>query len=92
MPTLSPQLFMMIEDAMNAIRVTETEEFVRTFSNKSEFMLSTDKQLGRIYENIQYIGHSGVSMSQTMRYCQYFLYHLDEWTEERYAHLKDCAS
>ena len=85
---LSPNIFIMVKDAMNAIQIAEHQDFIRTFSDKDRgFMLSTDKRLGNIFQHICYDGHSGSSLANTMRYCQYFLNHLDEWEQEQQSHI-----
>ena len=85
---LSPNIFIMVKDAMNAIQIAEHQDFIRTFiDDKCGFMFSTDKRLGSIYQHICYDGHSGASMASTMRYCQYYLNHLDEWEQEQQSHI-----
>ena len=75
--------FIMIQDMMRAIQVTENEEFVRTFSDENAgFMFSQNSRVDQISKNIQlYKDHSGSSFAFTCRCCQYLLQNTDIWKE-----------
>jgi|SaaInlV_150m_DNA_3_1039698.scaffolds.fasta_scaffold90060_1 hypothetical protein len=80
---LTNEIFEMVLDAMNAIRITHTEEFVKQFdSDGTGFMCSNRPEIRNINDAIQYNGHSGSSFGYTMQYCSYYLNNPDEWMNE----------
>lgn len=79
---LKPYEFIMIQDMMRAIKITENVEFVKTFSkDNAGFMFSQDSRVDQIVKNIQYKNHSGASFGFTCRCCQYLLKYTDIWEE-----------
>lgn len=77
---LSKHDYIMIKDALNAIKISECEDFVKKFDNNhSGFMFSEHPLTYKIYQNIKYEGHSGCSMACTMRNAQYYLNNEDKW-------------
>ena len=82
-PKLSTHRFEMVLDGMNAIRIAECEEWVKNFDDPNTgFMCCSHPNIEKINNNIKYTGHSGCSYVCTMRNCQYFLSHMDEWKLE----------
>ena len=49
-------------------------------------MFCSHPNIEKINNNINYGGHSGCSYACTMRNCQYFLAHMDEWELEVNGH------
>jgi hypothetical protein len=80
---LSKNEFEMVQDAMNAIQIAEQQDFVKTFDSIKGFSHSIDTRLQSVFQHIQYAGHSGSSIGITMRKCQYYLTHLEEWEHEK---------
>jgi hypothetical protein len=77
---LSKHDYIMVKDALNAIKIAECEDFVKNFDNNhTGFMFSEHPSSDKIYQNIKYAGHSGCSMACTMRNAQYYLNNMDEW-------------
>ena len=73
----------MILDGMNAIRIAECEEWVKNFDDPNTgFMFCNSPNIEKINNKLNYGGHSGCSYACTMRNCQYFLAHMDEWELE----------
>jgi len=86
-PKLSTHTFNMVLDGMNAIRLAECEEWVKNFDDSyTGFMFCSHDNMNKINKNIKYDGHSGSSYAGTMRNCQYYLDHMDEWELEYNAH------
>lgn len=81
MVEITLEIFTMIKDAMDAILISETEEFVKNFNGSNGFAFTLDKRLFKIMDNIKYTGHSGSSAAQTLRECQYYLNNHDKWIE-----------
>ena len=82
-PKLSSHMFEMVLDGMNAIRISECEEWVKNFDDPNTgFTFCSHPNIEKINNNINYGGHSGCSYACTMRNCQYFLAHMDEWELE----------
>ena len=80
---LSDASFEMVMDAMNTIRITQTENFVKNFnSDDTGFMFSTRPEINIISGAMQYEGHSGSSFGFTMQSCRYYLLNPDEWMAE----------
>ena len=76
------QDFIMIQDAMNAIKMAECENFIKDFGDPyGGFSLCSDPQLNEIKRLIQFTGHSGGSFVSTLRNCQYLLNHPRKWIE-----------
>ena len=63
---------MMIEDGMNAIKISECEDFIKNFNGNS-FLTSNDPRINKIVNNMNYKGHSGASIALTLRKCQSLL-------------------
>lgn len=85
-PKLSTHNFEMILDVMNAIRIAECEEWVKNFDDPNTgFMFCSHPNMEKINNNIK-TSHSGASYACTMRNCQYFLSHMDEWELESKCH------
>ena len=57
----------MIQDAINAINLTEMWDYMKKQKNPDGFMFSTDPELDIINKKIQYSGHSGASHAWTLR-------------------------
>ncbi len=77
---LSEHDYIMVKDALNAIKMAECEDFVKNFDNNDTgFMFSEHPLTDKIYQNIKYEGHSGCSMACTMRNAQYYLNNMDKW-------------
>ena len=86
-PKLSSHMFEMVLDGMNAIRISECEEWVKNFDDPNTgFMFCSHPNIEKINNNINYGGHSGASYACTMRQCHYFIAHMDEWNLEVNAH------
>ena len=82
-PKLSTHIFEMVLDGMNAIKLAECEEWVKNFDDPNTgFMFCNSPNIEKINNKLNYGGHSGCSYAYTMRYCQYFLAHMDEWKLE----------
>jgi hypothetical protein len=80
---LSDANFEMVMDAMNAIRITQTENFVKNFNSDGiGFSFSTRPEINIISDAMQYGGHSGSSFGYTMQSCKYYLLNPDEWMAE----------
>ena len=76
---LSEHDYIMVKDALNAIKIAECEDFVKNFDNNDTgFMFSEHPLTDKIYQNIKYEGHSGCSMACTMRNAQYYLNNMDK--------------
>lgn len=74
--------FIMIQDAMNAIKTAECENFIKDFGNPyGGYSRCSDPRLDQIYSFIQYTGHSATSVVITLRNCQHLLNNPQEWTE-----------
>ena len=84
---LSDANFEMVMDAMNAIRITQTENFVKNFdSDDTGFTFSIRPEITIISDAIQYDGHSGISFGITIQYCKHYLNNPDEWIDELALH------
>jgi len=82
---LSEHDYIMVKDALNAIKIAECEDFVKNFDNNDTgFMFSEHPLTNKIYQNIKYEGHSGCSMACTMRNAQYYLNNMDKWANIEY--------
>ena len=82
---LSEHDYIMVKDALNAIKIAECEDFVKNFDNNDTgFMFSEHPLTDKIYQNIKYEGHSGCSMACTMRNAQYYLNNMDKWANLEY--------
>lgn len=82
---LSEHDYIMVKDALNAIKIAECEDFVKNFDNNDTgFMFSEHPLIDKIYQNIKYEGHSGCSMACTMRNAQYYLNNMDKWANLEY--------
>ena len=82
---LSEHDYIMVKDALNAIKMAECEDFVKNFDNNDTgFMFSQHPLTDKIYQNIKYEGHSGCSMACTMRNAQYYLNNMDKWANIEY--------
>jgi len=82
---LSEHDYIMVKDALNAIKIAECEDFVKNFDNNDTgFMFSEHPLTNKIYQNIKYEGHSGCSMACTMRNAQYYLNNMDKWANLEY--------
>ncbi len=82
---LSEHDYIMVKDALNAIKMAECEDFVKNFDNNDTgFMFSEHPLTDKIYQNIKYEGHSGCSMACTMRNAQYYLNNMDKWANLEY--------
>ena len=82
---LSEHDYIMVKDALNAIKMAECEDFVKNFNNNDTgFMFSQHPLTDKIYQNIKYEGHSGCSMACTMRNAQYYLNNMDKWANLEY--------
>ena len=82
-PKLSTHTFEMVLDGMNAIKLAECEEWVKNFDDPNTgFMFCNSPNIEKINNKINYSGHSGCSYACTMRNCQYFLVHMNEWELE----------
>lgn len=80
--TYTNEEFVMIQDAMNAIKTAECESFIKDFGNPmGGYSYCSDPQLYKIHSFIQYKGHSSSSFVITLRNCQYLLNHPEKWTE-----------
>ena len=71
--------FEMIQDAMNAIKCNEAEDYIINF--QGHFLISESPEMKKIINAITYTGHSGASFALTLRSCQYYLSHPEEWTQ-----------
>jgi hypothetical protein len=78
---MSDHEYEMISDGMNAIEISNCENWVNGFEGDSGFMFSSHPNLTLITNNMQYGGHSGCSFAMTMRRCQYFLSNTEEWND-----------
>ena len=76
---MNKEEFEMINDAMNAIEITETKEFVKNW--KGSFMTCMDERKYSILNKIKYQGHSGCSIMQTLQNCKYYLKKEEEWKQ-----------
>lgn len=86
-PKLSTHIFEMVLDGMNAIRLVECEEWVKNFDDPNTgFMFCRHPNIEMINNKLNYEDHSGASYACTMRNCQYFLAHMDEWQLEVNGH------
>ena len=82
---LSEHDYIMVKDALNAIKIAECEDFVKNFDNNDTgFMFSEHPLTDKIYQNIKYEGHSGCSIACTMRNAQYYLNNMDKWSKMEY--------
>ena len=71
--------FEMIQDAMNAIKCNEAEDYIINF--QGHFARSDAPEVMNIGKSITYTGHSGASFALTLRSCQYYLIHPEEWRQ-----------
>jgi hypothetical protein len=78
--------FEMIQDAMNAIQISQAEKFVKDFSGNSIF--SNNDIIWKIVNNMSYDGHSGSSFGWTMQKCCYYLNNIEEWEKEKQNNVK----
>ena len=69
----------MLENAYNAITLSEGWDFMRTFNdNQNGFMFSDNPMTGKIMskmEELGYSGHSGFSFGWTMRNMEFLAKH-----------------
>ena len=87
MENIDLHTFTMVYDCMNAIKLAECEEWVKNFDDPNTgFMFCNSPNIEKINNKLNYGGHSGCSYACTMRNCQYFLTHMDEWNLEVNAH------
>jgi hypothetical protein len=73
----------MIRDAMDAITVLDLSGFVKNFDDEGGFMWSNDHRVDRIMNALHHQSHSGSSFACTLRNCQYYFTHPDDWTRLR---------
>lgn len=72
-----------IKSAMDVIKESESEQLVMDYDEKGGFMFTNNEKVREIMFQIssKYGGHSGASLAQTMRYCQYLLSNVEEWNK-----------
>tara|TARA_E500000331_G_C16873759_1_gene547397 strand:- start:197 stop:475 length:279 start_codon:yes stop_codon:yes gene_type:complete len=81
-PSDYEQDYIMIKDAMEAIKTTECQTFIKDFGNPvGGFSMCDDPRINKIYDVIQFTGHSSSSFVVTLRNCQYLLNHPEEWVK-----------
>lgn len=74
--------FDMINDAMNAISISEAEMFIKNYTGES-FMLCNNPLIYTITKNMKYDGHSGSSFGMTMQMCRHYLKNPEEWSKKK---------
>ena len=81
MTNYNQQDYIMISDAMNAIKYAECEDFVKNFHDPfGGFSTCRDPRINEISKHIGFTGHSGCSFALTLRNCQYLLQNPSVWT------------
>lgn len=74
----------MVLSAMTVIKEMDCENDIIHFDDtKKGFLFSSSEQINNIKMNIEstYGGHSGASLANTLRCCQYFLQNSNEWDQ-----------
>ena len=73
----------MIKLAMDVIKETKSEQLIMNYNEEGGFMFTNNEKVWNIMFQIssKYGGHSGVSLAQTMRSCQYLLSNVEEWNK-----------
>ena len=80
---MNETIYEMIKSAMDVIKETESEQLVMNYNEEGGFMFSNNEKVQEIMFKIsnEYGGHSGASLAQTMRSCQYLLSNIEEWNK-----------
>jgi hypothetical protein len=80
---MSETMYEMIKSAMNVIKRNHCEQFIIQYNEEGGFMFSNNEKINKIKSEIEddYGGHSGASLAQTMRSCQYLLSNIEEWNK-----------
>jgi len=73
--------YIFIRDAMHTIQTLELTDFVKEFRDEGGFMWSVDKRVATISNALEYQSHSGASFACTLRSCQYYFTHPDDWSQ-----------
>jgi hypothetical protein len=71
--------YIMVRDAMNVIIELNVVNFVKDFDNEKGFMFADDRRILMIGHALDHQCHSGASFAYTLRQCQYYFNHPDEW-------------
>ena len=79
--SLSKQNYIMIKDAMNAIKLAECEDFVININDsRTELPFTLEHpMLHKIRNEMKYNRHSSLSLTSTIRTCQYYLKNTKQW-------------
>ena len=78
--------YTMVRDAMNIITELNIVNFVKDFDNENGFMFSDDRRIVIIGHALDHQCHSGASFAYTLRQCQYYFNHPDEWKQIQKIH------
>ena len=71
--------FNMIHDVMNAVKRCELEDYIKNLDTTK--FLSFSPELRLITDTMENKLHSGSSFSYSIRYCQYYISHPQDWDE-----------
>ena len=80
--SVSKHNYIMLKDAMNAIKLTDCEDFVININDyRTELPFSSDHpMLNKIRNEMKYNSrHSTISLTSTIRTCQYYLKNTKQW-------------
>lgn len=80
---MNETIYEMIKSAMDVIKRNHCEQLIVEYNEEGGFMFSQNEKINKIILEVSdtYGGHSGASLAQTMRYCQYLLSNIEEWNK-----------
>lgn len=78
---MNETIYEMIKTAMDVIKETKSEQLIMNYNEEGGFMFTNNEKINKIMSEIssKYGGHSGASLAQTLRSCQYFLSNIEKW-------------
>lgn len=84
--TMGKYDYTMVRDAMNIITELNIVNFVKDFDDEKGFMFADDRRILMIGYALDHQCHSGASFAYTLRQCQYYFNHPDEWKQIQIIH------